>query len=153
MSKHLTSFSIVGKALNAYAQARRHNATLPKPVTGEGKAITLGGKLVAVLPMVDGSVCGYAAEPTYRLVKLSPAQIAPYQHQVKAPTPHERVKRLLAMLLNEMAVLEQGADEILAELTRRLNAANGNGHGAGNGRAHPNVADLAEAVGVHLAAE
>jgi hypothetical protein len=84
---------------------------------------------------------------------MSAAQMARYRHQVKAPTPHERVKRLLGMLLNEMAVLEQGADEILSELARRLNAANGNGHGAGNGHAHPNVTDLADAIGVHLAAE
>jgi hypothetical protein len=33
--KHISAFSIVGKALNAYAQARRHDPALPRPVPGE----------------------------------------------------------------------------------------------------------------------
>jgi hypothetical protein len=151
--KHITSYSILGKALAAYAQARRDKPALPRPIRGEGKAVTLGGKLAAIIPLSDGTTTGYAAEPTYRLVRLSRAQLAPYQHDVKAATPHERIKRLLEMLLSELAVVENDADRIRAELAQRLNAAQANGNGTGGGNGHIPVSDLADAIGIHLAAE
>ena len=106
-----------------------------------------------IIPLSDGTTTGYAAEPTYRLVRLSPAQLAPYQHVVKAATSLERIKRLLEMLLSELAVVENDADRIRAELAQRLNAAHANGNGTGGGNGHIPVNDLADAVGIHLAAE
>jgi hypothetical protein len=44
-----------------------------------------------------------------------------------------------------LAVVENDADRIRAELAQRLSATNGNGHA--------NVNDLAYAIGTHLAAE
>jgi hypothetical protein len=149
--KHITSYSILRKALHAYGQARRANPALPRPIRDDCKAVALGGKLAAIIPLSDGSTTVYAAEPSFRLVRLSPAQLAPYQHNVKAATPHARVKRLLEMLLSELAVVENDADRIRAELARRLNAAHANANGTGNGNGHVPVNDLADAIGIHLA--
>jgi hypothetical protein len=151
--KYITSCKILRKALDAYARARRDNPALPTPIRGEGKAVTLGGKLAAIIPLSDGTTTGYAAEPTYRLVQLSRAQLPPYQHDVKAATPHARVKRLLEMLLSALAVVENDADRIRAELAQRLNAAHANGNGTDGGNRHVPVNDLADAIGIHLAAE
>jgi hypothetical protein len=139
--KHITPPSIVGKALNAYSQARRHDPGLPKAVPGEGKAVTLGGKLCAILPTQDGVVVGYACVPTHRLVRMSAAQLAPYRHTVAAATPHDQLKRLVGMVLDRLAVIEAAADRAHAE-------ARGNGHanGGGSGNAPPPVR-------IHLAAE
>jgi hypothetical protein len=115
--------------------------------------VTPGGKLCAILPTVDGGGVGYAVEPSYRLAKLSPAQLAPYQHNVKAATPRRRIKRLVEMLLSQLAVVENDADRIRAELGRRLKAAHANGNGTDGGNRHVPVNDLADAIGIHLAAE
>jgi hypothetical protein len=141
MKRDITASSVIGKAVNAYAQARRCDPALPKPVSGEGKAVTLGGKLCAILPTQDGGLMGYAVEPTYRLVKLSNAQLAPYRHHVPAATPHERLKRLVGMVLDQLAVIEEAADCAHAEARR-----NGHANGGGNGNAPA-------PVGIHLAAE
>jgi hypothetical protein len=146
--EHIAVLSVLAKAANAYAQGG--NSAVPKPVPGQGKAVTPGGKLCAILPTVDGG--GYAVEPSYRLAKPSPAQLAPYQHDVKAATPRHRIKRLVE-LLSELAVVENDADRIRAELARRLNATHANGNGTDGGNRHVPVNDLADAIGIHLAAE
>jgi hypothetical protein len=131
--KQLSPSSLLAKASAAYGQRFRRHPGLPKAVAAAGKVTTLGGRLCVLLPLTDGTLVGYAVVPSYRLVKLTRWQLAPYQRAeaVRARTPHERLKHLCSMVLDTLATVEHDADLAEAKRAAAANAANG-----ANGAAH-----------------
>jgi hypothetical protein len=76
------------------------------------------------VPLEDGSVIGFAIEPTYKLVRLPASEMARFAATPVTPNPRQRFQSAVSRLLTEFASIEQHADALI-----RAGGANGAGNG------------------------